>query len=196
LHPTFRSEERRSPVRKRFSWLQAWLGAGLLLSSACTSPTGPDAFADPPPGTYQSSLTPVAGTGEGGTSVTPVANAGGFFAGTMRFRVRGKPNTTYKVMRAADVGKAGNDDGVCQRGDGAAPWSPADGPAYVQFPFPFAGAPLVMTTDNRGEGSLDYNYESPQIPRGYRFDVRMRLVDDENAPTTDLRSRCMTIEVL
>lgn len=181
-------------MRKRFGWLQAGLGAGLLLSSACTSPTEPDPFGDPPPGTYQSSLTPVAGTGVGGTSVTPVANAGAYFAGTMRFRVRGKPNTTYKVMRAADVGRAGNDDGVCQRAEGAAPWT--DGPAYVQFPFPSAGPPVVIQTDSRGEGSLDYNYESPGIPRGARFDVRMRLVDDESAPTSDLRSRCMTIEVL
>jgi hypothetical protein len=54
---------------------------------------------------------------------------------------------------------------------------------------------LFITTDGRGEGSLDYNYESPQILRGYRFDVRMRLVDDENTPTSDLRSGCMTIVV-
>ncbi len=183
-------------MRKLCSWLKAPLVVGFAFFSACTSPTEPDPFGDPPQGTYQSSLTPVAGTGEGGTSVTPVANAGGFFAGTMRFRVRGKPNTTYKVMRAADFGKANADDGVCQRGEGAAPWSPADGAPFVQFPFPFAGAPVVFTTDSRGEGSLDYNYEAPGIPRGSRFDVRMRLVDDENAPTTDLRSRCMTVEAL
>jgi hypothetical protein len=181
---------------ENFSRATAALGIGLALLSACTSPTEPDPFGEPPPGTYQSALSSVVGAGEGGTSVTPVAHAQGFFAGTMRFRVRGKPNTTYKVMRAADVGKASNDDGVCQRGEGASPWSAADGPAYVQFPIPFAGPLLVIQTDSRGEGSLDYNYESPQIPRGYKFDVRMRLVDDENAPTTDLRSRCMTIEVL
>ena len=58
----------------------------------------------------------------------------------------------------------------------------------VQFPFPNAGTPLVLTTDSRGEGSLDYNYESPSIARGYKFDVRMRLVDDENAPTSEVPS--------
>src|SRR5262245_57640034 len=99
-------------------------------------------------------------------------------------------------MRAADVGKAANDDGVCQRGEGAAPWSSADGPAFVQFPFPNAGAPVFITTDSRGEGALDYNYESQGIPRGYKLHGMMRLVDYENAPTTDLGSRCMTIEVL
>jgi hypothetical protein len=181
-------------MRNRCCRLAAALGMGLALFSACTSPTEPDPFVDPPPGRYQSLLIAVSGTGAGGMSVNPVANAAGIFVGTMRFRVRAKPNTTYKVMRAADVARAGNDDGVCQRAEGAPPWG--DGPAFVQFPFPFPGDPLVMTTDSRGEGSLDYEYESPQILRGYRFDVRMRLVDDENAPTSDLRSRCMTIEVL
>jgi hypothetical protein len=183
-------------MRTRTSRWLAPLAVALALLSACTSPTEPDPFGEPPPGTYQSALVAVVGTGEGGTSVTPVAHASGIFAGTMRFRVRAKPNTTYKVQRAADVNKPGNDDGVCQRAEGAAPWSPADGPAFVQFPIPFTGPLVVMTTDSKGEGTLDYPYESPQIPRGYRFDVRMRLVDDENAPTSDLRSGCMTIEVL
>ena len=144
------------------SRMTAPFAVGLAFASACTSPTEPDPFGEPPPGTYQSALVAVVGTGEGGTSVTPVANAAGVFAGTMRFRVRGKPNTTYKVQRAADVGKTSNDDGVCQRAEGAAPWSPADGPAFVQFPIPFAGPLLVITTDGRGEGTLDYAYESPR----------------------------------
>ena len=113
--------------------------------------------------------------------------------------MRARPNTTYKVQRAADVGRSANDDRVCQRAEGASPWSPADapfGPTFVQFPIPNPGPPVVITTDGRGEGALDYNFESPQILKGYKFDVRMRLVDDESSPTSDLRSGCMTIEVL
>jgi hypothetical protein len=177
---------------------RASLGAGLFVLVGCTSPSEPDPFGEVPPGTHQSTLTAVIGTGQGGTSVTSVPNAAGYFNGTMRFRVRAKPNTRYLVQRAADVTRAANDDGVCQRAEGASPWSPADapfGPAFVQFPRPFEGPLVFITTDGRGEGSLDYNYDSPQILRGYRFDVRMRLVDDENAPTSDLRSNCMTIDV-
>lgn len=165
---------------------------------ACTSPAAPDPFGDPPPGTYQSTLTAVVGSGEGGTSVTSVAHPGGFFAGTMRFRIRARANTTYLVQRAADLGRAAADDGVCQRAEGRAPWSPSDPPfgsPFVTFPLPFEGALVTLTTDGRGEGSLDYAFETPQIPRGTRFDVKMRLVDDERSPTSDLRSGCMTIVV-
>ena len=177
---------------------RASLGAGLLALAGCTSPSAPDPFGEPPPGTYQSALVAVVGSGEGGTSVTSVANASGGFAGTMRFRVRAKPNTTYLVQRAADLGRAGTDDGVCQRADGLSPWSPSDppfGPAFVTFPTPSAGPLVTFTTNSQGEGSLDYNFDTPQIPRGTLFDVKMRLVDDENAPTSDLRSACMTIVV-
>jgi hypothetical protein len=136
------------------------------------------------------------GSGSGGTSVTSVANAAGIFAGTMRFRVRAKPNTTYLVQRAADLGGPGGDDGVCQKADGLPPWSdPAVGPAFVTFPRPFEGELLLLTTDSRGEGARDYEFETPQIKSGTRFDVRMRIVDDETSPTSDLRSGCMTIVV-
>lgn len=182
-------------------WPIATLGAGLLALAGCTSPSAPDPFGEPPPGTHQSSLFAVVGTGTGGTSVTSVASASGGFTGTMRFRVRAKPNTTYLVQRAADLGRNAVDDGVCQRADGLSPWSPSDppypGPAFVTFPRPAdpVGPPVSFATDSRGEGSLDYAFDTPQIPRGTRFDLRMRLVDDENAPTTDLRSGCMTIVV-
>jgi len=182
-------------------WPVATLGAGLLALAGCTSPSEPDPFGEPPPGTHQSSLFAVVGTGTGGTSVTSIANAGGGFAGTMRFRVRAKPNTTYLVQRAADLGRTGVDDGVCQRAEGLPPWSPADPPfpgsAFVTFPRPLnlTGPLVVVTTDSRGEGSLDYSFDTPQILRGTRFDLKMRLVDDEDAPTSDLRSGCMAIVV-
>lgn len=185
----------RGPLSRK-----ATLGAGLLVLAGCTSPSAPDPFGEPPPGTHQSALFAVVGAGAGGTSVTSVANAGGGFAGTMRFRVRAKPNTTYFVQRAADLGRSAGDDGVCQRADGLPPFSPSDpsfGPAFVTFPRPLdlAGPLVVLTTDSGGEGSLDYNFDTPQIRRGTRFDVKMRLVDHETAPTSDLRSGCMTIVV-
>jgi hypothetical protein len=187
-------DRRRAPISRRASLL----GAGLAALAACTSPAGPDPFGDPPPGTHQSALVAVIGGGGGGTSVTSEPHPGAFFAGIMRFRVRARPNTTYLVQRAADLGRAAADDGVCQRADGVAPWSPSDPPfgtPFVTFPRPFEGALVVLTTDARGEGSLDYPFQTPQIPRGTRFDVRMRLVDDESSPNSDLRSGCMTIVV-
>jgi hypothetical protein len=173
------------------------MGVGVVVLASCTSPTAPDRFGTPP-GTYQSLLVAVVGTGSGGTSVTSVASASGGFAGTMRFRVRAKPNTTYYAQRAADLGQPA--DGVCQKADGLPPWSPADPPfgrAFVTYPRPLdpVGPLVVVTTNVAGEGLLDYEFDTPQIRRGTSFDLEMRLVDDENAPASDLRSRCMTIEV-
>lgn len=185
-------------MRDSLSCRAIGLVAGLFVLEACTSPTAPDPFADPPEGTYQSAFVPVVGAGTGGVSVTSVPHSASIFAGTMRFRVRAKPDTTYFVQRAADLGRPGAGDGVCQRADGLPPWSAGDapfGPAFVTFPRPAEGEILVFTTNSRGEGAYDYHFETPQIPRGTRFDVKMRLVDDEHSPTSDLRSGCMTIEV-
>jgi hypothetical protein len=185
-------------MKHRF-WPKATLGAGWLVLGGCTSPTAPDPFGVPP-GTHQSALTAVVGTGTGGTSVTSIGNAAGGFAGTMRFRVRAKPNTTYLVQRAADLGRTATDDRVCQRADGLPPWSPSDPPfgsAFTTFPRPLdpVGPLVKLTTDGQGEGSLDYDFDTPQVRSGTRFDLKMRLVDDESSPTSDLRSGCMTIVV-
>ncbi len=170
--------------------------AAALLAAACTSPTAPDPYSDPPTGTYQSTLTAVMGTGTGGTSVTPIAAADNAFDATIRFRVHAKANTTYLVQRAAEVGRENGADHICQRSDGLPPWSASDppfGPAFVTFPLPVSTDLKKITTDAKGEGSIDFEYRSPTIPSGTAFDVRMRLVDDENAPTSDLRSACMTV---
>jgi len=168
-----------------------------LLWAGCTSPTEPDPFGEPPAGTHQSTLIAVVGTGTGGTSVTSRAGSGHFVA-TIRFRVRARPSTTYLVQRAAELGRPAGDDGVCQRADGLPPWSAADAPfgsTFVTFPRPNDGPLLVITTNGLGEAALDYEFESPPIPTGTRFDVKMRLVDDESAPTSELRSGCMTVVV-
>jgi hypothetical protein len=169
-----------------------------LAAAACTSPTAPDPFSDPPEGTYQSTLTPVVGTGTGGTSVTPIANPDNVFVATIRLRVRAKPSTTYLVQRAAEVGRENGADHVCQRAEGLSPWSASDppfGPAFLTFPLPVSPDLKKITTDAKGEGSIEFEFRSPTIPSGTVFDVRMRLVDDESAPGSDLRSACMTVVV-
>jgi hypothetical protein len=191
----------------RGSWALALLAA-TGTGSGCHSATDPTppCYVDPPTGTNQAALYKVAGPGAcgtGATSVTPVPN-GGTFAATIRFRVKGAtPNTTYFVQRAAEFPpNPTSADTTCQRADQLPPWTAADGfagAAWVTFPRPYTdqGPPKTLTTDAAGDGSLDFDYRSPQIPAGTKFDVEMRLVDadtgDEAGVTTELRSGCMTV---
>jgi hypothetical protein len=132
--------------------------------------------------------------------------SGGTLAATIRFRVKGaKPNAVYFIQRAAEFPPgATTADGICQRANGAAPWTPADGftgPVWVTFPRPYTdqGALKTLTTDAAGDASYDFPFLSPQIPSGTVFDVAMRLVDadvgDQTGVTTELRSGCMRIQV-
>lgn len=174
-------------------------GFGLALSlAACgrKSPTSPDNF-QPPDGTYRSVLKPVAGPGVGGLSVTPVPNASRVLDVVIKVRLEGaKPNATYLVQRAPEVGRANAADGVCQRALGQSPWSPSDPPAvaFVTFPLPVTSGPLVaIKTQPNGNGSVDFEFVSPTIPTGTVFDVMLRLVDDATAPSVELRSECLTV---
>lgn len=182
----------RSSVARRV------LPAVFLAAAACTSPSEPDPFAEPPEGTHQSALVAVVGTGTGGTSVTPSSTPEGTFLATIRFRVRAKPNTTYVVQRAAEVGRPNGADGICQRAQGAPPWSSADapfGPSFLSFPLPGAGPIRTLATDASGEAAVDFEFRSPALHAGDQFDVQMRLIDREEAPTSELRSGCMTVVV-
>jgi hypothetical protein len=184
--------------------LLAASGAGVGCHSA-TDPT-PACYVEPPSGTNQAALYKVAGPGTcgtGATSVTSFAN-GGSFAATISFRVKGaKPNTTYYVQRAAEFPpNATSADTVCQRADQTSPWTAADGftgSTWVTFPKPFTdqGTVKTLTTDATGDGSLDFDFRSPQVSSGAKFDVAMRLVDvdtgDEAGVTSELRSGCMTV---
>ena len=117
----------------------------------------------------------------------------------MRFRVRAKPNTTYLVQRAADLGRAGSTTASASEPTACRPGrrrpSVRAGIRHLPASRGPCGPLVSFATNASGEGSLDYNFDTPQITRGTRFDLRMRLVDDENAPTSDLRSGCMTIVV-
>ena len=182
----------------KLSQLQRLAALAALLASACTSPTAPDPFAEPPEGTHQSSLSAVIGSGTGGTSVTPQPNPDNIFVAMLRFRLRARPNTTYFVQRAPEVGRANSADGICQRAQGVSPWSASDPPfgsSFVPFPRPSDGPLTTVTTDASGEGSLDFEFRASSLHTGDRFDVQMRLVDSESAPTSELRSACMTVVV-
>ncbi len=189
------------------------LGASSLIGGChhASDPTSP-CFVAPPEGTNQAALYRVAGPGTcdppgdsiGGTSVTSAPISAAHFSATIRFRVRGaRPNTLYYVQRAAEFAAPPpplNSDRICQRADGLPPWTPADGFAgspFVTFPRPYTdqGPIKTLTTDAAGDASLEFGFVSPQIPAGTLFDVAMRLVDDENAPTSELRSGCMTVAV-
>jgi len=195
---------RSGPVRRA---LCVALVVGATLSAGCHSATDPDppCFVEPPSGTNQSLLYKVSGPGAcenlGGTSVTPTPN-GGTFAATLRFRVEGaKPNTVYYVQRAAEFPpNATSSDTRCQRAEGASPWTAADGfagPTWLSFPLPNTGPIQTLTTDGAGNASLDFQFSSPAIAAGTKFDVAMRLVDvnvgDRTGVSSELRSGCMTI---
>lgn len=170
----------------------AWL-------AACNgSPTVPDAL-EPPPGTHQSLFSAVIGTGTGGVSVTPRSTPEGTFAADIRVRVRGaRPNTTYLIQRAPEVGRPLASDGVCQRALGLSPWTASDppAPAFVTFPIPNSGPLVSLTTSASGEGSLDFEFNAGSIRAGTQFDVLFRLVDDAAAPGAELRSGCFTVTAL
>jgi hypothetical protein len=166
-------------------------GWTLACSSSSTAPT-----ALIPGGTHQSEITAVTGTGRGGVSVTPKAIPEGTMAVNISITLtNARPNTTYFVQRAPEVGRASAADGVCQRALGLSPWSPNDPAAAAFLTFPLGTGLATITTAAIGTGSLDFEFRSPTTPAGTVFDVMFRLVDSETAPTTDLRSGCLTVIV-
>ena len=165
--------------------------AAALLSSACGSSS---TSADPvvPAGTHQSAIVAVSGSGTGGVSVTPKAIPAATFAADISVLITdARPNATYIVQRAPEIGRALGSDGVCQRALGLSPWSAADpaAPAFVTFP-----GTSVATAAN-GTGTANFEFRAPTIPAGTVFDVMFRLVDSETTPSTELRSGCFTVTV-
>jgi hypothetical protein len=138
----------------------------------------------------------VSGTGTGGVSVTPKAIPEGTMDVDISISLtNGRPNATYFVQRAPEIGRALAADGICQRALGLSPWSASD-PAAVPFlTFPLGTGLATITTTASGTGSLNFEFRSPTIPAGTVFDVMFRLVDNETAPTTELRSGCFTVVV-
>jgi hypothetical protein len=141
----------------------------------------------------------VVGVGEGGMSITPKAIPEAYFAADIKVRVRNaKPNTTYTVQRAPEVGRTLGSNGVCERALSIAPWSSTDTPAAAFITFvPFgATANATFTTSASGDGILDFEFRAPVIPKDAKFDVMFRLVDDMAAPASVLLSQCVTVTVI
>jgi hypothetical protein len=51
----------------------------------------------------------------------------------------------------------------------------------------------MVTTAANGDGALDFEFRTLMILAGTTNDVVYRLVDNDAAPTTELRSDCMMI---
>lgn len=120
------------------------------------------------------------------------------FSAMITVKVRGAtPNTTFYVQRAPEVGRPLGADGICQRGSGLFPWDPGSppAPAFVTFPLPLAGDFKTLTTEHNGNGDTKFLFNLPTLADGTVFDVQFRLVDSLTAPTIDLRSGCLTVEV-
>jgi hypothetical protein len=137
-------------------------------------------------------------TGFAGISVTPKAIPEGTFTADISVRLVGlKANTTYLVQRAQEGvgGRPLGGDGICQRSLSLFPWSPSDAPAlaFQTVPLPSAGPLITVTTAANGDGSLDFEFRTLMILAGTTNDVMYRLIDNDAAPTTELRSACMTI---
>jgi hypothetical protein len=148
------------------------------------------------------------GPGIGAVSVTPISNpATKTLQMIIKVRVQGaKPNTTYVVQRAGEVGRDKGADGVCQRADGAPPWSPADPPVNFLFPSfrvpDVVGPEVTFVTQANGNGSLDFEFGTT-VAAGVTFDLMVRVVDNVRrdptdrdaglAATSELRSACFTV---
>jgi len=167
----------------------------LMACSSATSPTKLEA----PPGAYRSVFAALKGeTGFAGISVTPKAIPEGTFTADISIRLMGlKANTTYLVQRAQEGvgGRPLGGDGICQRSLSLFPWSSSDAAAlsFQTVPLPNTGPLISVTTAANGDGSLDFEFRTLMILAGTTNDVMYRLVDDDVAPTTELRSACMTI---
>jgi hypothetical protein len=84
---------------------------------------------------------------------------------------------------------------MCQRALSLSPWSSTDAaaPTFQTVPLPQTGPLVTVTTTANGDGALDFEFRTIMIMAGTSNDVMYRLVDNEGAPTTELRSACMTI---
>jgi len=107
-----------------------------------------------------------------------------------------KANTTYLVQRAQEGvgGRPLGGDGICQRSLSLFPWSSSDAAAlsFQTVPLPNTGPLISITTAANGDGSLDFEFRTLMLLAGTTNDVMYRLIDNDAAPTTELRSACMT----
>jgi hypothetical protein len=171
---------------------------GGACSSTTSSPTSPTKL-EPPPGAYRSTFTALKGEqGFAGMSITPKPIPEGTMAADVSVRLVGlRPNATYLFQRAQEGvgGRALGLDGICQRALGLPPWSPSDPPTvnFQTIPLPATGPLVTITTTSTGDGAVDFEFRTLMVVAGTTNDVMFRLVDNDTAPTTELRSACMSI---
>ena len=64
---------------------------------------------------------------------------------------------------------------------------------FQTMPLPAAGPLVTITTTSNGDGAADFEFRALMILAGTTNDVMFRLVDNAEAPTTELRTDCMMI---
>jgi hypothetical protein len=147
-------------------------------------------------------LAALVGPGRGrfrGTRV-PHPTMPGNFAIHVEARIHhAKPNTTYLVQRAAEaagppglpsgVDVSTTTDGSCQRGLALAPWS-----TLSPAPSAFVTWPTTLTTDERGDGAVDFVF-GVAFPLPV-FDVMFRVIESGSAPQSALQTDCTILPLL
>ena len=64
---------------------------------------------------------------------------------------------------------------------------------FQTMPLPAAGPLVTVLTSPVGDGGVDFEFRALMVLAGTTNDVMFRLVDNEEAPTAELRSDCMMI---
>jgi hypothetical protein len=172
----------------RFTTTPALIVAGLLMAACSADSTAPGTRGPPQVSfkmgatdTHGIALVALLGTGSGAVNVTPTAEDHGTFHVQGQVHVRGAmANTTYIVQRAPDVNVA---DPAC-----TGPW--------ISFPIPNPGPLVTLTTSPGGAGSAHFELGVGGVfTSGTPFNVRFRVVDDLQSPTSILMSECVTVVV-
>lgn len=131
--------------------------------------------------THGIALVAVLGSGTGAVNVTPTAEDQGTFHVQGQVHIRdAAPNTTYLVQRAPDLNVA---DPSC-----TGPW--------ISFPFPNAGPDVTLTTSSAGAGAAHFELGvGGAFTSGTPFNVRFRVIDAVQNPTSILMTDCVTVVV-
>ena len=172
----------------RFTTLPALLIAGLLIAACSADSTAPRIPAAASASldrsgtrTHDIDLVAILGAGSGAVNVTPTAEDRGTFHVQGQVHVIGAaPNTTYFIQRAPDLNVA---DPAC-----TGPW--------ISFPVPNPGPLATLTTSPAGAGAAHFELGvGGAFTSGTPFNVRFRLIDDLQSPTSILMSDCVTVAV-
>lgn len=131
--------------------------------------------------THAIPLAATLGAGWGAVNVTPTAEDQGTFHVQGEVHVLGAPpNSTYLVQRAPDLNVA---DPTC-----TGPW--------VSFPVPNPGPLVTLTTSPGGAGAAHFEIGvAGPFTSGTPFNVKFRIIDDLNNPTSVLETGCTTVVV-